>query len=431
MSSQTTAGDVSRAHRSPVYLSDFIQQGRLQHVHTSSKVDIPGLDVLSYAGYITVDEKYGRNLFFWFFPSTEVPPDKAPLLVYLNGGPGNSSMIGLFEEVGPLQINQDGEVGKREITWTDQFSVIFIDSPVGTGFSYSSPGDEVKTNDVCAENLYSFLIQFLQLFPEYQACDLYLGGISYAGKYVPAFAYKVHTEESRHPFKINLKGVFISSGMSDPGKMLPIYPVLLQSLGFLKDWEARELRENIIKGRDKPPEEAVKDMSRLVFSDLLDKLGYKELDNALIAKSYNWKFPDFLNRPDIQAAIHVKPTEYNVYSNTMLLNMAADFFDGVTEEMSVLLENYKVLLYNGHLDLLVSVPMTEVFLKDLPWSGRDEYLAAEQQKWLAADGDVAGYVTKVRNFTRVVVRNAGHRTAIDQPAWVKDLICKFIHDQSF
>uniref|UniRef100_A0A0B7A595 Carboxypeptidase n=1 Tax=Arion vulgaris TaxID=1028688 RepID=A0A0B7A595_9EUPU len=159
---------MSQVCNGPLYLSDFLQKGNIDDTYRNSRVHLPGLELESYSGYITVDNIDNRNLFFWFFPSTKVPPHQAPLVVYLNGGPGNSSLIGLFEEVGPLKVDEYGQVSKREITWTDQFSMIFIDSPVGVGFSYCDPGKDVKTNSVVADDLCNFLIQFLQLFPEYQ-----------------------------------------------------------------------------------------------------------------------------------------------------------------------------------------------------------------------------------------------------------------------
>ncbi|CAG5115762.1 unnamed protein product, partial [Candidula unifasciata] len=56
--------------------------------------------------------------------------------------------------------------------------------------------------------------------------------------------------------------------------------------------------------------------------------------------NYNWKFPDFLNQAETQAAIHVKPTEYHEFC-ALFQDMAADFFDGVTKELSIIMENYK------------------------------------------------------------------------------------------
>jgi len=80
----------------------------------------PGSSLSSYAGYITVDEPTGSNLFFWLFEAQRVDPAAAPLLIWLNGGPGSSSMYGLFSEHGPFSVLPDGSgLSMRNVTWTN------------------------------------------------------------------------------------------------------------------------------------------------------------------------------------------------------------------------------------------------------------------------------------------------------------------------
>ncbi|XP_012936484.1 probable serine carboxypeptidase CPVL, partial [Aplysia californica] len=158
---------------SPLYLSRLLGTERQDQAASLSRVCLPGLRQTSHSGYITVDHRHDSHLFFWFFPATKVAPDETQLIVYLNGGPGNSAMIGLFEEIGPITVDKNGELVERVTSWVDHYSVIFVDNPIGVGFSYSGGGGESKRNCDIANNLYSFLTQFLQLFPLYQKCDLY------------------------------------------------------------------------------------------------------------------------------------------------------------------------------------------------------------------------------------------------------------------
>uniref|UniRef100_A0A2C9KIH1 Carboxypeptidase n=1 Tax=Biomphalaria glabrata TaxID=6526 RepID=A0A2C9KIH1_BIOGL len=151
---QTTENSELKAWQ-PLLLSQMLLKGRSpEEVLLASQVNLRGVDRVSYSGYITVDQHYDSNLFFWFFPASEILPEDSPLLIYLNGGPGNSSMIGLFEEVGPFFVNEDGHVTERPVHWTKTFSVVFIDNPVNVGFSYCQPGGESKTNQDVADNLY-------------------------------------------------------------------------------------------------------------------------------------------------------------------------------------------------------------------------------------------------------------------------------------
>ena len=63
-------------------------------------------DIVSYSGFMTVNKAFNSNLFFWYFPAA-FKPEKAPLLLWLQGGPGGSSLFGLFVENGPFSVTQE------------------------------------------------------------------------------------------------------------------------------------------------------------------------------------------------------------------------------------------------------------------------------------------------------------------------------------
>lgn len=94
-----------------------------------------------------------------------------------------------------------------------------------------------------------------------------------------------------------------------------------------------------------------------------------------------------------------------------------------------ILDNIRVLIYNGHLDLLVPYPETVNFLKRLDFKGAKKYEKAERHIW-RIDRDVAGYVKEAGNLVEVLVRNAGHMVPADQPVWALDMITKFTRNQS-
>lgn len=94
-------------------------------------------DVKSFSGY--ADVAPGQHIFWWFFEARNVDPEEAPLTIWINGGPGSSSMIGLFQELGPCRINADGEAEDNPYSWSNVTNIIFIDQPTQVGFSYSEP----------------------------------------------------------------------------------------------------------------------------------------------------------------------------------------------------------------------------------------------------------------------------------------------------
>uniref|UniRef100_A0A7C9DIU4 Uncharacterized protein n=1 Tax=Opuntia streptacantha TaxID=393608 RepID=A0A7C9DIU4_OPUST len=105
-------------------------------------------------GYIGVGDLDQVQLFYYFIES-EANPERDPLMVWLNGGPGCSSLTGLVYQIGPLMFNYgtfNFEAGVPTFqpnpnSWTKVASIIFLDSPVGTGFSYATTTDAYYTND--------------------------------------------------------------------------------------------------------------------------------------------------------------------------------------------------------------------------------------------------------------------------------------------
>ncbi|KAK9293017.1 hypothetical protein L1049_021001 [Liquidambar formosana] len=121
-----------------------------------------------------------RALFYWLVESLETPSSK-PLVLWLNGGPGCSSIVyGAFEEVGPFQVQPDGKtLTVRRRAWNTEANILFLESPVGVGFSHS------KTWHESAEDAYEFLVKWFERFPQYKYRDFFIAGESYAGHYIP------------------------------------------------------------------------------------------------------------------------------------------------------------------------------------------------------------------------------------------------------
>lgn len=94
-------------------------------------------NVKSYSGYADIGEN--KHVFWWFFEARNQNASDAPLTVWINGGPGSSSMIGLFQELGPCFIDKDGNPSNNPFSWTNMSNMLFIDHPTQVGFSYSIP----------------------------------------------------------------------------------------------------------------------------------------------------------------------------------------------------------------------------------------------------------------------------------------------------
>ncbi|KAG4075512.1 hypothetical protein HA402_003337 [Bradysia odoriphaga] len=157
----------------------------------------------SYSGLITVNETNNSNLFFWFFPATAKcnEDDNAPIVLWLDGGPD-----GIFS------------LEHRLEDWTVNRSIIYLESPVDVGFSFTSnPAGLPKTSEEAAEDTVEFLRQFFLLFPEYFTNPFYLAGQSYGGHFAPAVGTALHQRnEDNRETRVNFQGMLLMAPWTNP-----------------------------------------------------------------------------------------------------------------------------------------------------------------------------------------------------------------------
>ena len=168
-----------------------------------------GVDhVKQYSGYLD-DEDEDKHLFYWFFESRN-DPENDPVVLWLNGGPGCSSLTGLFMELGPSFVNKKIGLDRNPFSWNSNASVIFLDQPVNVGYSYS--GSSVSNTIAAGKDVYALMTLFFKQFPQYAKQDFHIAGESYAGHYIPVFASEILSHKKRN---INLQSVLIGNGLTD------------------------------------------------------------------------------------------------------------------------------------------------------------------------------------------------------------------------
>ncbi|KAF7910027.1 uncharacterized protein EAF01_003745 [Botrytis porri] len=176
----------------------------------------PGVN--QYSGYLTVGT--GMNMWFWFFESRN-SPTTAPLATWFNGGPGCSSMIGLFQENGPCQFyNGASTPSLNPYSFNEFANMIYIDQPIGVGFSYGT--DSVTSTVTAAPYIWTLLQAFYASFPAYENRDFGIFTESYGGHYGPEFAYYLEQQNAKIAAgtiageKIDLVALGINNGWYDP-----------------------------------------------------------------------------------------------------------------------------------------------------------------------------------------------------------------------
>lgn len=125
-------------------------------------------------------------MWFWFFEARS-NASTAPLALWLNGGPGCSSMIGLFQEHGPCHfVNGSDEPSLNPYSWNSYANMLYVDQPIGTGFSFGD--DEATSTVTAAPFVWKFMQAFFEAFPTYESREFALWTESYGGHYGPEFA---------------------------------------------------------------------------------------------------------------------------------------------------------------------------------------------------------------------------------------------------
>lgn len=200
--------------------------GKLRVVENSGVCETtPAVYQASGYGDLTSSE----SIWFWFFEARE-NPDTAPLAIWLNGGPGSSSMIGLFQENGPCRINNDSKtVSINPNSWNNVANVLYIDQPVGVGFSHGTT--TVGTSQQAASDIWNFLqIWFSDSrFSKFAKNDFAIWTESYGGHYGPTFAAYFLQQNAAiaagtlQGIPINLKVLGVGDGLTDPLSQYPGY----------------------------------------------------------------------------------------------------------------------------------------------------------------------------------------------------------------
>lgn len=170
-----------------------------------------------YSGFLNAtraDPGAAVHLHYWFAGASAPNPDKLPLVLWLNGGPGSSSVLGMLEEWGPLIVNATGGLSENPYAWTQLANMLILESPSGVGYSYCAQSATTGCNntDVSTARAARVAMQeFFLNFPEFKSNEFFITGESYAGVYVPTLAKEILD----HAPEINLKGIAVGDPCTD------------------------------------------------------------------------------------------------------------------------------------------------------------------------------------------------------------------------
>ncbi|KAJ7763548.1 alpha beta-hydrolase [Mycena maculata] len=183
----------------------------------------------SFAGNIDVQRAGHPNntLFFWALEtqtgSLTTNSSNEPWGIWLNGGPGSSSMVGFFLENGPIRIAADGTISPNNYSWHTVADFIWIDQPVGTGFATADAAGYIADEDQMGADFMGFLENLVKVFPSLATRPLYLTGESYAGVYIP-YIMKTYFSMANPP--VNIAKIAIGDASIANGQVFELLPAL-------------------------------------------------------------------------------------------------------------------------------------------------------------------------------------------------------------
>ncbi|CAG7728296.1 unnamed protein product, partial [Allacma fusca] len=320
-----------------------------------------GKNLKSYSGFFTIDESTNSNLFFWFFPAQE-NPEKAPVILWVNDVPGYSSLEGVFLETGPFELEENNVVKDRNVSWTKSHSMLYIDAPVGTGFSFAANEDAYANNsDEEAVEIYEALKQFFTLFSDFQPRDFYLAGETYAATLIPYVARHIDQENAKSDVKINLKGFVIGSPYFDPQQNLDRAQTLY-NFGLIDTEQKKQFDDVMSKGTAEINKGNIIEGTGLFWSTIIgpgslleNTTGFTDFRNILRDKPPldTGKFQKFIDAQEVHNYLHVGLHKFITKDPKVYSRFGKEFValhEDVIQEM--LDKGYRILFYAAQFDIV-------------------------------------------------------------------------------
>ncbi|KAM0541906.1 hypothetical protein ACHAPJ_013053 [Fusarium lateritium] len=416
--------------------------------------------VKQYTGWLDVGN---QHLFFWYFESQNAPATD-PLVLWLTGGPGGSSMLGMLQELGPCLINEHGNgTIHNPYGWNQNANYIFVDQPAGVGFSYLDEDEPIPTNSfVAADSMHKFLQLFVsQVFPNLADRPFHISGESYGNNLYP-----------KRP-QVNLESVLIGNGYVSP---------LDTAFGY---WETLCTTN---PGVEKPVFNSTRcDIMAANLPRCLDlaKVCYDHPDHAICeaAQAVCWEgvikyydgesganggrnrfditFPcesgddmcykesaliqNYLNLPHVFKALGVPSalTNYSIYAWEVEEAFATGVDEGINTQAQILYllnHDVDVLLYQGNLDLACNTAGNLRWSNNMPWKGQPAYVAQSPKTW-GANGEEIGWYKEVKikmgdtdkktTFSFATVDGAGHMVPQGKPKQGLELVNRWLKKRTF
>lgn len=418
---------INTAAHDPLFVAPKIVEKRFHFPH----LDYSGPSVQElghHAGYYRLPHSKGARLFYLFFESRNSRND--PVVIWLTGGPGCSSELALFYENGPFQISKNLSLQWNDYGWDKASNLLYVDQPVGTGFSYTTDEQDIRHDEEGVSNdLYDFLQAFFAEHPQFAKNNFYITGESYAGHYIPAFAARVHQgNKAKEGIHINLKGFAMGNGLTNPEIQYKAYTDYALDMGLVNRSEYDRINKMLpaceqaikncgIAGGDECVTSYI--VCTNIFNEIMSSAGdinyydiRKKCEGALCYDFSNME--RFLNQKSVRDALGVGEIDFVSCSSEVHEALLMDWMRNLEVGIPALLEDgIKVLVYAGEYDLICNWLGNSRWVHAMEWSGQKQFGASPTVPF-SVDGAEAGLLKNYGPLTFLKVHDAGHMVPMDQ-----------------
>jgi len=405
-------------------------------------------------GYVTVDEENGAELFYYFIES-EGDPRRDPVILWLTGG--DRCTVLLFE-IGPLKFitepyyNQNGSVPRlryHPYSWTKVASVLFVDSPVGAGFSFSRNPKGYDVGEVSTSLLLKkFLTKWFTEHPDYLTNVFYIGGESLGAKIVPFIAQKISEDiEAGLSPLINLKGYLVGNPATGESIDQESRVPFLRGMGIISDQLYETIKEHCQAGDYANSKNVLCAQAMDKFNRLLDEISgthilYKKCVSASprpngqtterkILKEETGVLRHPPPRPPIDCETYGNYLSYfwannNITRKTLGIKKGSkdewvrchdgdlpyslDIKSNLKYHHNMTTKGYRALVYSGDHDAIIPFLGTQSWVRSLKFPITNEWRA-----W-HLDGQSAGFtITYRNNLTFATIKGGGHTVPEFEP----------------
>ncbi|KAL9296820.1 hypothetical protein ACSQ67_022716 [Phaseolus vulgaris] len=419
-------------------------------------------------GYVPVRPK--AHMFWWLYRSpyrVEDPSKPWPIILWLQGGPGASGVgIGNFEEVGPLNT----DLKPRNSTWLQKADLLFVDNPVGTGYSFVEDKKLfVKTDNEAATDLTTLLIELFNKNEKLQKSPLFIVAESYGGKFAVTLGLSALKAIEAGKLKLILGGVALGDSWISPEDFVFSWGPLLKDLSRLDDnglqksnSVAERIKQQLEDGKFVEATDSWSELESVIsmssnFVDfynfledagsddvatlelgLYKKISTKRYSRYLTSLRSRSKSPggdddlDKLLNGVIKKKLKIIPENvtWGGQSGDVFEYLSGDFMKPRIDEVDELLaKGVNVTVYNGQIDLICSTKGTDAWVHKLKWEGLKNFLAKDRTPlYCGSDKSTTkGFVRSYKNLHFYWILKAGHFVPTDQPCVALDMVGAITH----